>query len=116
MQTVQTDLGGAQLLTLTGRLDAEAAPELEQRCARLIEGQSRRLIVDVSALDYLSSAGLRALLIAGKALQNRDGKLVLVATAGPVRRIVELAGFDKIFPLCATVDEAASQATDRERP
>jgi len=113
VHTVQTDLSDAQLLTLTGRLDAEAAPEFEQRCARLIEGQSRTLIVNVGALDYLSSAGLRVLLITGKALQRQNGRLVLVASAGPVRQIVELAGFDKIFPLCTTVDEAAKQTAGR---
>ena len=112
MHTVQTDLGDAKLLTLTGRLDVETSTELEQRCARLIEGQTRKVIVNVGTLDYMSSAGLRALLITGKSLHSKKGKLVLVATAGPVRQIIEMAGFHKIFPLCATVDEAASQATD----
>ena len=115
MHTVQTDLIGAQLLTLTGRLDAEAAPELEQRCARLIGSQTRTLIVNVGTLDYLSSAGLRILLSTGKSLQRQNGKLVLVATAGPVRQIIEVAGFDRIFPLYATIDEAVKQTTGRSQ-
>ena len=111
MHTVQTELHGAQLLTLTDRLDAEAAPELEQRCERLIGRQTRTLIVNLSTLDYLSSAGLRALLSTGKSLQEKNGKLVLIATPGPVRQIIELAGFDKVFPLHATVEEAVKQTT-----
>jgi len=107
MQIVQTELASAQLLTLSGRLDTEAAPELEQRCTRLVEGQTRNLILNIGALDYLSSAGLRIMLITGKALKRQNGKLVLVAPAGPVRQMVELAGFDKIFPVCTTVNEAA---------
>ena len=98
MHTVQTELHGAQLLTLTDRLDAEAAPELEQRCERLISNQTRTLIVNLSTLDYLSSSGLRAMLSTGKSLQEKNGKLVLVATPDPVRQIIELAGFDKIIP------------------
>ena len=109
MHAVQSDLGDAQLLTLTGRLDAESAPELEQQCERLITRETRMLIINVGTLDYLSSAGLRTLLGAGKKLQNNAGKLVLVAASGPVRQIVEAAGFDKIFPLCATVEEAAKK-------
>src|SRR5258705_2943695 len=100
MHIVQTDLGNAQLLTLTGRLDAEVAPELEQQCARLIEGRTQTLILNVGTLDYLSSAGLRVLLGAAKKLQTSERKLILVADAGPVRQIVELAGFDKVIPLC----------------
>jgi len=111
MHAVQSDLGDAQLLTLTGRLDAESALELEQQCERLITRETRMLIINVGTLDYLSSAGLRTLLGAGKKLQNNAGKLVLVAASGPVRQIVEVAGFDKIFPLCATVEEAAKKAS-----
>ena len=110
MHMVQTELDDAQLLTLTGRLDAEAAPALEERCRQLIESQTRTLIINLGTLDYLGSAGLRTLLGAGKSLQNQNGKLVLVATPGPIRQLIALAGFDKIFPLCATVDEAAKQA------
>lgn len=109
MHTVQTDLNTGQVLSLTGRLDAEAAPELEQRCRHLIESQSRTLIINLGNLDYLSSAGLRTLLSAGKSLQSKNGRLILVAAAGAMRQVIEHAGFDKIFPLCATVDEAARQ-------
>ena len=110
MQIIQTKLADAQILTLSGRLDAGTAPELEQRCARLIEGKTRKLILNVGTLDYLNSAGLRVMLVTGKALKRQNGKLVLVAIAGPVRDTVELAGFEKIFPLCTTVNEAAEVA------
>ncbi len=115
VHTDQTDLSGGQLLTLTGRLDAEAASELAQRCERLIGGQTRTLIVNLGTLDYLSSAGLRTLLATGKSLQTQNGKLVLVAAAGPMRQIIELAGFEKIFPFYATVDEAVKQTTGRSQ-
>jgi anti-anti-sigma factor len=112
---VQTQLDDAQLLTLTGRLDTEAAEELEQQCRQLIERQLRTLIVNVGTLDYFSSAGVRILLGTGKSLQSKGGKLVLVAGAGPVRQILELVGLEKTFPLCDTVDEAAKQAIGRFR-
>src|SRR5262245_50410043 len=104
MQTVQTTLDGAQLLTLMGRLDAETAPQLEERCRQLIGNETRTLIINAGTLDYLSSAGLRTLLGAGKSLQSKSGKLILVAAEGPARQIIELAGFERILPLCFTVD------------
>ena len=113
MHSVQTKLGDAQVLTLTGRLDAEAVPVLEQQCEQIIASETRMLIVNVGTLDYLSSAGLRALLGAGRKLQTHEGKMVLVAASGPVRRILELAGFDKMFPLCATVEEAVTTGGSR---
>ena len=115
MHTVQTDAGDGQLLTLTGRLDAEAAPELEQRCERLNESQIGTLIVNLGTLDYLSSAGLRTLLSTGKRLQRQNGKLVLVSVVGPVRQVIELSGLDKIFPLYATVEEAMDQTTGKSQ-
>src|SRR5262245_48154236 len=86
MHTVQTELGDAQVLSLTGRLDAQAASELEQRCQQLIESRIRTLIINVGTLDYLSSAGLRTLLSTGKNLQSKNGKLVLVAPKGSMRQ------------------------------
>ena len=115
MHTVQTELSNGQLLTLTGCLDAAAARELDQCCARLIENQTRTLIVNVGTLDSLSSAGLRTLLSTGKSLQRQNGRLLLVAPPGPVRQVIELAGFDKIFPLYATVDEAVKQTSGRSQ-
>jgi anti-anti-sigma factor len=115
VHTVQTDLNDGLLLTLTGRLDAEAAQELAERCDQLIQNQTRTLIVDVGTLGYLSSAGLRTLLGAGKNLQSQNRKLVLVAAPGPVRQIIEVAGFDKIFPIYATVDEAVNQTAGKSQ-
>lgn len=108
MRIVQTQLGDAEVLTLTGRLDAEAAPELELHCDAFAAADTpTTLVINVGTLDYLSSAGLRTLLAAGRKLQEGGGKLVLVAASGPVRQLVELAGIHKVFPLCATVEEAA---------
>ena len=106
MHTVQTELHGAQLLTLTDRLDAEAAPELEQRCERLIGRQTRTLIVNLSTLDYLSSAGLCALLNLAKLAKARQSRLILCGPTPAVRQILNLSGFDKILPISEELSEA----------
>jgi anti-sigma B factor antagonist len=111
MKILATQLGDAQVLALMGRLDSEAAPEFEQRCLREVRGETQTLILDMSGLEYLSSAGLRTILSAGKALQAKDGKLVLCAPPGQTRQIVEAAGFHKLFPVCASVQEASKHTS-----
>jgi anti-anti-sigma factor len=106
MQITQSNLGDAKVLALSGRLDAEAASELEARCERLVQSGARTMILNLTSLDYLSSAGLRAILSGGKTLQAGDGKLVLVIPEGTARQIVEAAGFDKVFTVCRTMQEA----------
>jgi len=106
MQIAQSNLGDAKVLALSGRLDAETASELEARCERLVQSGARTLILNLTSLDYLSSAGLRAILSGGKTLQAGDGKLVLVIPEGTARQIVEAAGFDKVFTVCSTMQEA----------
>ena len=100
MRIVQTELDGAQVLTLTGRLDAEAAPELEQRCRVLIESETRTWIINPGTLDYLSSAGLEVL------LKARHGRMILCGPIPAVQQVLKLSGFDKLFPIVSELSEA----------
>jgi anti-anti-sigma factor len=103
--------GDARVLTLTGRLDSEAAPDFEQQCARETRGEVRTLLLDLSGLEYLSSAGLRTILSTGKALDAKGGKLILCAPKGPTRQIIEASGFHKLFPVCSSLEEAGKHTS-----
>lgn len=98
--------GTAQVMVLSGRLDSDAAPEFEHQCTRLLRGDPLNLLLDLTSLEYLSSAGLRAILSAGKALQAKAGKLLLCAPQGPTRQILEVSGFHKLFPILSSREEA----------
>lgn len=111
MKVTPSQLGDAQVFSLSGRLDSEAAPQFEQQCLKEVNGSSKTLILDLSALEYLSSAGLRVILSAGKALQGKEGKLVLCVPKGQTRQIVEAVGFHKMFIVCASLDEAGKHVT-----
>lgn len=106
MKVAASQVGDAHVLALSGRLDSEAAPDFEQYCTRCTRGEAGTLILDLTPLEYLSSAGLRTILSAGKELQSRNGRLVLCAPKGSVRQIVEAAGFHKLFTVCSTLEEA----------
>jgi anti-anti-sigma factor len=111
MKVTPSQLGDAQVFTMSGRLDSEATPEFELQCLKEIRGETRTLILDLSPLEYLSSAGLRTILSAGKALQAKEGKLVLCVPKGPTRQIVEAVGFHKMFIVCASMEEAGKHVT-----
>jgi len=111
MKVLPSQLGDAQVFALTGRLDSEAAPEFERQCLQGIRGETKMLIMDLSALEYLSSAGLRTMLSAGKALQAKEGKLILCVPKGPTRQIVEAVGFHKIFTVVSSMEETGKHVS-----
>ena len=64
------------------------------------------MIVDFKDLDYISSAGLRVILKATKALNREDGKIMLCSMQDYVKEVFEIAGFDSFLPIVASMDEA----------
>ena len=111
MKILAAQEGTARVLSLQGRLDSEAAPDFEQQCNRETRGETQTLVLNLTDLDYLSSAGLRAILATGKALSTRGGKLILCVPPGPTRQIIEASGFHKIFPVCASMAETGKHTS-----
>ena len=103
--------GDTQTFTLTGRFDSEAAPDFERQCFEDIRSETRALILDLTGLEYLSSAGLRIILSTGKSIQAKGGKLVLCVQQGLIRQIIEASGFHKLFTICNSVAEAGKHST-----
>ncbi|HEY5911094.1 MAG TPA: STAS domain-containing protein [Verrucomicrobiae bacterium] len=106
MNLTVSQTGDTQIFVLQGRLDSESTTELEKRCREEIKSDTRALILDLTGLEYVSSAGLRTILGAGKLMESRSGRLVLCAGQGLPRQILENAGFHKLFRICASLDEA----------
>ena len=82
-------------LKLTGRLNAVSAPQLENQLSHSYEGTTR-LVLDFSGIDYISSAGLRVILIAQKQMAKR-GTLVLKNVVPEVMDVFEMTGFTGIL-------------------
>lgn len=78
-------------IALEGRLDTTTAPELENMLKESLDGV-KNLILDFQDLEYISSAGLRVLLSAQKAM-NRQGEMKLIHVREEVREIFEVTGF-----------------------
>ncbi|MEI9981865.1 MAG: STAS domain-containing protein [Aliidongia sp.] len=82
-----------------GRLDSNSGPVFEKELLGYIEGGSRRLLLDFSDLTYISSAGLRVVLVAAKRMKAAGGKLVLASLSAQVAEVFEISGFNRILDI-----------------
>ena len=97
------------MLVLDGRLDGASAPELEKRIAAAVDRGDARIVLDCAAMDYISSAGLRALLTGARQCQQKDGKLAICGLVPDCRSVLEVSGFLSILD-CRDTRGAALEA------
>ena len=103
--TEQRD-GDVVVLEVTGRLDSTGAAAFEEELLGRIAKGDRFIVVDCSDLRYINSAGLRVLLVAAKRLSASGGAIAIAGASGQMRSVVEIVGFDSVFPVCDTVEMA----------
>jgi stage II sporulation protein AA (anti-sigma F factor antagonist) len=100
---------GLLVIAPVGRLDSVTSGELEKHVVTRIEAGDRRLVVDMSSVEYISSAGLRVLLMAAKRLKEPPAALVLCDLGPSVRTVLDLAGFLPIFTVVPTRQDAVAR-------
>lgn len=100
---------GALIATAKGRIDSRNAQEFERAMnAAIGDGESNIVVLDLADLSYISSAGLRAILVTAKALRKRDAKFALCALQDPIKEIMEISGFDQVIAIHPSRAEALS--------
>lgn len=98
-----------------GRIDHSSAAALESALAPLLEQTGSRqgaLVLDFSAVEYISSVGLRVLMLAAKQMRAQQAKLSVAALQGVVAEIFTISRFDKVLVVCATIDDALAASSD----
>ena len=100
---------GVLVVAPVGRVDTTTSIDLEERLVRHLDTGERHLVIDLGGIEYISSAGLRVLLILAKKLKAAGGDLVLCALGPAVRQVFELAGFLPIFRVEATREQALAR-------
>ena len=86
-------------VTLNGRLDANSSADAERGLFDVIAKGNGSMLLDLSELEYVSSAGLRVMLVAAKRVQQRGGKLALYGLNGNVREVFDISGFTAVFKI-----------------
>jgi stage II sporulation protein AA (anti-sigma F factor antagonist) len=99
LKIVDEKQDGILIVTLSGRVDSASSPELEASLLRHLGSGEKKLLVDFADVEYISSAGLRVLLLLAKKLKDGGGRLVLSGMPESVRLVFELAGFLPIFAI-----------------
>ncbi len=103
MEIKEMSHGDWKVLALTDRLDTQTAPELETKGLSLLEGNPK-IALDFAELQYISSAGLRVLLLLAKKAKAAGGSVVLTGVDGMVKEVIEESGIDAFFTIYDTVE------------
>jgi anti-sigma B factor antagonist len=86
------------LVAVTGRVDSSTAPQFSQALDKLIDKGEYKIVIDMSGLEYMSSAGFRALLAAQRQCKRYNrGEVLLASMPVRIHEALELAGFTELF-------------------
>lgn len=100
------------LLTLQGAIDGSSAPQLREAIMQACDN-GKQLLLDMGDVHFMSSAGLRVMLLLHRQLQQRDGHVVLVGMPEPIYNAMEATGFLKYFETAATIEDGAHMLQTR---
>jgi anti-sigma B factor antagonist len=105
MKVVISNENGISVISIEGSIDGKTAPIVRQEISPTIE-TAKSVLVDMSKVDYLSSAGLRLLLLIYRELAAKKGKLVLLGVSEDIRTVMSHTGFLNFFTLAGSKPEA----------
>jgi len=107
MEITAQEFKRCSLVKPSGRIDSATAPQFQDALDAVTESGTYRLVLDMSEVDFISSAGLRAIVNARKTCRRYNrGDLVLASPSENVQRTMELAGFYTLFDVYDTPIEA----------
>jgi len=99
------------MVEIIGHLDTMTSPVYQKEMAKIMEG-NQLFIADCSRLDYISSSGLRVLLMTLKNVTNEGGKFILYGMQEPVFEVFKICRFDNLFTIVKDKQEALKQIGD----
>ncbi|WP_409341887.1 STAS domain-containing protein [Paenibacillus sp. MBLB4367] len=106
MRVEERAIGDAIVMTLQGRLDPNTSGTLEKAFGKFVEQGKKSFVFAMSELEYVSSAGLRSLLLAAKKMKAIGGKLALCQLTEQVQEVFDMSGFSSIFAIYGSEEEA----------
>jgi anti-sigma B factor antagonist len=109
MEVKQTKNNDVDIVQITDRLDSNTSAQCEEQLVSIIDSGNKKMVIDFSQLEYISSAGLRVLLLAAKKLKSVDGRIVIAALKPHIREVFDIAGFSSIFTIKGSIDEAMTE-------
>ena len=109
MNVREVKIDSFALVEVIGRVTSENSETLKEFLQELGK-REQRVLIDCSALEYISSTGLGAFLVLLKLIQNKNGILRLFCLSPRIAEVFEISGFDKFFPIFPNLDAARNAA------
>ena len=98
--------GGVLSVKVQGRVDGSNANDFHSDVQAAIADDDTAVIMDMEQLAYISSAGLRVLLMLAKVLEQRKAGFAICSLSDPIREVFEISGFDKVIKVHESPDQA----------
>jgi len=99
MNITESKIGEINVVHVEGRLDTTNYGELEHHLSALTDNNEVQILLDMSKLEYISSSGLRILLMFLKKIKTVEGRFMLCSMSSDIREIFEISGFVNIFEI-----------------
>ncbi len=99
---------GVSVLKVEGRVDSESTPQLEEALTGLLKADCNKIVVNLKGVDFMSSAGLRAIVRAYQGAQNAGGSLRLASVPEEIESVMYTVGLNQMLVSYPTEQEAIS--------
>lgn len=109
MQIVEEQVGKVLVIAPTGRLDSATSKTFEDVVMKHFAATGPATVIDLAGLGYVSSAGLRVLLMAAKRAKAQNRKLALCGLSSQITEVFEMSGFAKLFEIVPARAEALAK-------
>ncbi len=106
MEVIVKEVNEISVMMFEGNLDTNTAPQAQEQIDQLIDGGSSKVLINFESLNYISSAGLRVLLVTAKKLKASSGDLKICGLNQTVQEVFDISGFSSILSVVATEEDA----------
>ncbi len=111
MEINTNEVAGVTFVKLKGDIKSTTSGEVMDALVGLVKGGSNKLLINLEGVDFISSAGLRSILVAAKLLKNSNGQMRICGANESVRKVLETSGFTSLVALYTDESEALAAFT-----
>jgi len=109
----RTEANGCPVLQLAGEVDAYTCEQFRDAVLKSLDGDADNVILVMHDVDYIDSTGLGALVAGLKRAADRKARITLVSANPRVRRVFEITGLEKVFPMYRNVQDALASVDNK---
>lgn len=99
---IKTD-GNIVIISIEGSIDSKTAGDLQSQIMEKVS-ETNNVLLDLTKVDYVSSAGLRVLLMIYRQIKSKNGKVILVGVSEEIRDVMSMTGFINFFEIADNID------------